>query len=78
MRYGRFWKLEWALDSWVSVGVHIDFRSRLTGRTKQRYGPYVDLHLGVVIVSLGVNPVYSGEYDLLAGPGRGGRPAEES
>jgi hypothetical protein len=41
-------------------------------RDGQAYGPYVDFHVGFVILSVGRNPVYSGEYDLVNSPSRGG------
>jgi hypothetical protein len=37
-----------------------------------RYGPYVDLHVGPVIASVGRNPIYAGEIDLLQSYSRGG------
>jgi hypothetical protein len=61
-RYGRWWMLQWAFDGWLSFGVHFDFRHRR--RSGFSYGPYIDFHLGVLIVSLGWQPVYAGEIDL--------------
>lgn len=55
--------VQWALDGWLSLGVHIDFRHRKRG-DGLIYGPYVDLHFGVVILSLGLHPIYAGEIDL--------------
>jgi len=54
---------QWELDGWFSLGIHIDFRHRHRG-DGLHYGPYVDLHLGFFILSLGLNPVYAGEIDL--------------
>jgi hypothetical protein len=54
---------QWQLDWWFSLGLHIDFRHRRRG-DGLTYGPYVDFHLGFVIVSLGWNPVYAGEVEL--------------
>lgn len=71
-RYGSWWMVQWALDGWASLGIHIDFRSRVSSTTGVRYGPYVDLHFLFVIVSLGRNPVHSGEIDLHSSIGRGG------
>jgi hypothetical protein len=62
-RYGKWWMLQWELDGWLSLGIHLDFRHRHRG-DGLAYGPYVDFHLGFVIVSLGLNPVYAGEIDL--------------
>lgn len=59
--YGKWWMVQWAFDGWISFGIHIDFRHRKRGFT---YGPYVDLHLGMIILSLGWHPVYAGELDL--------------
>ncbi len=63
-------------DGWISLGIHIDWRSRRTA-SGQRYGPYVDMHLLCVIVSIGVNPVYSGEIDTVSSVSRGGLRAED-
>jgi len=70
--YGSWWMVQWSLDGWVSLGVHVDFRTRRNSTCGEKYGPYVDLHLGCFIVSLGRNPVRSGEIDLKANCGRGG------
>jgi hypothetical protein len=56
----------------VSLGVHVDSRRRRTGTEGLRYGPYVDLHLGRVVVSVGVNPIFAGDLDLLIPSARGG------
>ena len=63
-------------DGWVSLGIHIDLRRRATASCR-RYGPYIDLHLGCLIVSLGRNPAYSGEIDAAASVSRGGLRATE-
>lgn len=68
--------LQWIspFNGWLSIGVHLDFASRtarINGR-EVRYGPYGDVHFGWVIISLGVNPVYSGEFDSSVSVGRGG------
>jgi hypothetical protein len=62
-RYGDWWMVQWELDGWISLGIHIDFRHH-RGINGHTYGPYVDLHLGVLILSLGRHPVYAGELDL--------------
>jgi len=63
--------VQWSVDWWVSIGIHIDLRARVTP-SGERYGPYVDLHLLFLVLSFGVNPVRSGELDLKASCGRGG------
>lgn len=73
MRWGRWWAVQWCLDGWISLGVHIDFRSRITsGPEPTRYGPYLDLHLVCAIISLGVQPIYSGDLDAVSSVSRGG------
>jgi len=72
MRHGKWWKVEVVLDRWLSFGIHIDYARRTTGRTGVRFAPYVDIYLGVLILSFGLRPVLSGEYDLLCGHARGG------
>jgi hypothetical protein len=69
MWHGKWWKVELVLDKWLSFGIHLDFGTRKTGI---RYAPYIDVYLGVLILSLGLRPHLSGEYDLLCGHARGG------
>jgi hypothetical protein len=52
--FGRFWMVQFALDGTISFGLHIDPIRRHTDRGG--FGPYLDLHLGPVIVSLGNHP----------------------
>ena len=61
--YGNWWMIQWAIDGWLSFGVHIDFRHR-NPSGQHSYGPYIDFHLGVLILSLGWRPVYAGDIDL--------------
>lgn len=75
--FGKWWMVQCCLDGGLSLGVHIDLRCRRTGKTNQRYGPYIDLHVLCFIISIGVNPVYSGDLDALASYSRGGRNAED-
>jgi hypothetical protein len=62
-RYGKWWMLQGGWDGWFSLGIHIDFRHRHRG-DGLAYGPYVDFHIGWVIASLGLNPVYAGDIEL--------------
>lgn len=57
---------------WWSFGLHVDFARRTNATTGKRYGPYVDLHLGIAIISVGVNPAHSGELEKVISIGRGG------
>lgn len=70
--YGPWWMIQFQWDRWISVGLHVDFRRRIRSLDGKAYGPYVDLHLLCIIISLGWNPAYSGELDLKASVGRGG------
>lgn len=72
MRHGRCWMVQWCWDGWLSFGVHVDWTTRVRSSDGMRYGPYVDVHLGCVIVSVGRNPVYSGEIESRVSVGRGG------
>lgn len=69
---GTWWMVQWCFDGWISFGIHIDFRTRTAAKAGIKYGPYVDLHLGCLIVSVGRNPKYSGELDCSSSVGRGG------
>lgn len=75
IRYGACWMLQWQLNGWLSFGAHLDLiqRRASSGRfAGLKYGPYLDLHLGVVIVSLGWRPYLSGELVNESGIARGG------
>lgn len=75
IRHGRWWMLQWSCNGWLSLGVHVDFRTR-PARGGLTYGPYVDVHLGPVIVSVGNRPVYSGNLEASTSVARGGVRAE--
>jgi hypothetical protein len=70
-RYGKWWSIQWSLDRVFSLGFHFDMRRRITN-SGEKYGPYLDIHLPCLIISLGVNPIYSGAIDLLFSYSRGG------
>lgn len=71
LRHGRWWLLQWSLNWWLSLGIHLDLKQRKDCRGRP-YGPYVDLHLGCVILSIGRNPAYSGELERVISTSRGG------
>lgn len=55
IRHGSWWMLQWQFDGWFSLGLHIDFKRRVHGRYFVPYGPYLDLHIGPCILSVGRN-----------------------
>lgn len=71
--HGNWWMVQASLAGWFSLGIHIEPRRRTS--PNGGYGPYVDLHLGVVILSLGRNPVWSGDLEAGVSVSRGGRSA---
>lgn len=73
IRYGRWWAVQWVLDGWFSLGVHIDLRHRRDSQGRS-FGPYLDLHLGVVVVSIGWQPTLSGDLERALSISRGGLP----
>lgn len=76
LRCGSWWMAQACFDGWLSLGVHLDLRRRRTADGR-RYGPYIDLHLGCLILSFGVNPAYSGEIEAASSVSRGGLRAAE-
>lgn len=58
--HGRWWAVQLYVNKYVSLGVHIDW-----GR------PYLDLHLGLFIVSVGYRPEITLEVDAQRGSCRG-------
>lgn len=75
MRYGGWWAVQW--QPGISLGVHLEPRCRVTN-AGVRYGPYVDVHAGPLVLSVGRNPIYAGEIDLLRSFSRGGLNANGS
>ena len=59
------------LDGWLSFGIHLDFKHRhdVFGHS---FGPYMDLHLGVLILSLGWHPYLSSDLERVSSVARGG------
>ncbi len=73
IRYGRWWAVQWRLDGCLSFGIHLEPRRRaheLVGT----FGPYLDVHLAVLTVSLGNQPAYSGDLERALSISRGGIP----
>lgn len=71
VRHGRWWALQWCWDWWFSLGIHVDLRHRHRSDGLV-YGPYVDLHLGFAVLSLGNNPIYAGDIEASCSVSRGG------
>ena len=72
LHYGSWWMIQWQWNGWLSLGIHVDCKRRVAARPGRHYGPYLDLHLGCLILSLGRWPVYSGELEYSVSVGRGG------
>jgi hypothetical protein len=70
-RYGPLWAVQWVIGPWLSLGVHLDLSQHVDSRGRS-FGPYLDLHLLVVVVSLGRNPIYSGDLERALSISRGG------
>jgi hypothetical protein len=60
--YGRWWMVQYALDWTFSLGIHIDPLRRTADVGP--YGPYVDFHLGFVVVSVGYRPARANPFWL--------------
>lgn len=69
MWYGKWWMIQCCFDGWISFGIHLDFKRRLTGKDRIRYGPYIDIHFLNFIFSFGINPRYSTAYPYTNGRG---------
>lgn len=61
IRFGSWWMVQFALDGTLSFGLHVDPLVRHWGNDGLTYGPYLDLHLGPVVVSLGNHPARAGD-----------------
>ena len=71
MVYGSWWAIQWQWNGWLSLGIHVDWRCRRRADGR-RYGPYADLHLACIILSVGRWPIYSGDLDQACSVSRGG------
>lgn len=69
MRYGSWWAVQ--RNAGLGLGLHFELRTRVTN-AGVRYGPYLDLHIGQAVLSIGRNPIYAGEVDLIQSYSRGG------
>lgn len=59
--------VQWSFDGTMSAGVHLDPCRRVSDTGP--YGPYLDLHLGPVVVSLGYYPARASGLVTLQGIG---------
>jgi len=75
MRYGRFWAVQYGRERLLEIGMHFEPRGRSTN-SGIRFGPYLDLHLPGVTISLGRNPIYAGEIELRNSASPGGIDAD--
>lgn len=71
MHYGRWWAVQWSIDRTLSIGVHIEPRTRHCNDGTP-FGPYLDVHLPGVTLSLGRNPIYAGD-EVSRSDTRGGK-----
>lgn len=70
--FGPWWALQVALDGTISLGVHVDPRIR---RAPQgAYGPYLDVHAGPLVASIGRHPARAADLLALAGASAIARP----
>ena len=60
--YGRWWMVQYVLDWTFSLGLHIDPMRR--GQDDHAYGPYLDLHLVFVNISLGNHPARAWNHSI--------------
>jgi hypothetical protein len=68
--------VQWCFAGWLSLGIHIDPRWRRIDAGKYEglmSGPYVDLHLGPLILSFGRLPEYTPPDQYKSWCSRGGR-----
>jgi len=63
--------VQWVLDGWFSIGIHVDLKSRLHN-SGEPFGPYIDLFLVFVVISVGRNPHLSGDLERALSVSRGG------
>lgn len=67
VRHGAWWMVQWSLDGTLSLGVHIDPLRRQSA--DGQYGPYADLHVGPLVISIGYHPARASGLVTLTGQG---------
>lgn len=72
MWYGPWWAVQ---PNGLSLGLHLELKRRRTN-SGIHFGPYIDLHLPGAVFSVGRNPIYAGELDLIRSYSRGGKRAD--
>ena len=70
MRYGSWWSIQHRTCGW-SIGLHYEPHTHHTNAGIP-YGPYLDVHFAHWVFSVGRNPIYAGELELLVSYSRGG------
>jgi len=70
MRWGSWWAIQDRTCGW-SLGLHLEPHTHRTN-AGVAYGPYLDVHVGSRVYSVGRNPIYAGEVALLSSYSRGG------
>jgi hypothetical protein len=56
--HNKYFMLHWCFDWHFSLGFHVDFKRRKTGKDKIIYGPYIDIHFLWYIFSIGYQPYW--------------------
>ena len=64
IRHGSWWMVQYAFDWTCSLGIHIDPLHRQGDAGP--YGPYIDLHLGPLVVSFGYHPARANAWGLFS------------
>lgn len=78
MAWGRWWAVQIERNIGpVNLGVHGELRRRPLNDGRC-YGPYLDVHLPFSVLSVGNNPIWAGELDLIRSYARGGRNADDA
>ena len=72
IHFGKWWAVQVVPVHALSLGIHVEPRVGLTGDATV-YGPYIDLHLGPAIISLGRHPVFTPPDELDRHYSRGGQ-----
>jgi hypothetical protein len=57
--------VQWSFDRTFSLGIHVDPIRRPCGSDGLTYGPYVDVHLGPLAVSVGNHPARAWNHSLM-------------
>lgn len=76
IKFGSWWAIQYDGNRPIALGFHVELR-RMPARPNMTYGPYIDIHVPYLIISIGRHPIYTYPDDMIRTYSRGGNPGEK-